>query len=400
MNFETDASIPHAASTDRTTPYSIGVLQTHPTQFDGPFFRKLSQHPDVDFTAYFTRTVPKPDFEIGRNPEWDHGVENGYRSVWNTGGLSGLVKLLRSITANKHDLLILTGYRSSILLATLLVQKLSRRHVGLRSDNILLYENQSGLKWRAKTTLLPLVHSLFDTGHPVGTLSAEYLTRLGFSETQLFRFPYSIDADYLRERCRVAKADRTSLRAELGIGVDDFVLLGIIKFHSREDPLTLLRGYMKLRKEFSNAHLVLVGDGPMRGEITSLIDQNSIPGIYLPGYVPYSELSKFYSLADVFVHPPLTESWGVSVHESLACGVPVVAATTVGSSVDLILPHQVGLNFEAGNPESLFQALRDLIVNPAKVALMAERTQTAIESWNYGHVISSLISAADYARRI
>ncbi len=32
--------------------YSLGILQSHPTQFDGPLFRVIANQPDIDLTVY------------------------------------------------------------------------------------------------------------------------------------------------------------------------------------------------------------------------------------------------------------------------------------------------------------------------------------------------------------
>src|SRR5690606_7239692 len=44
------------------------------------------------------------------------------------------------------------------------------------------------------------------------------------------------------------------------------------------------------------------------------------------GYVPYHELGHLYELADLYVFPSFTESFGHSLVEAMACGLPVVAS--------------------------------------------------------------------------
>src|SRR5690606_25403891 len=44
------------------------------------------------------------------------------------------------------------------------------------------------------------------------------------------------------------------------------------------------------------------------------------------GYVPYPELGHPSELADLYVFPSFTESFGHSLVEAMACGLPVVAS--------------------------------------------------------------------------
>jgi glycosyltransferase involved in cell wall biosynthesis len=47
------------------------------------------------------------------------------------------------------------------------------------------------------------------------------------------------------------------------------------------------------------------------------------------------------------------ETWGLSVNEALACDRPVLVSNKCGCAVDLVVPGENGLIFEAGNRGSL-----------------------------------------------
>lgn len=66
-----------------TLRVSLRIIQTHATQFDGPFFRFLSRDPRCDLTVYYTRddgARVSVDTELARRETWDHDVTSGYRS--------------------------------------------------------------------------------------------------------------------------------------------------------------------------------------------------------------------------------------------------------------------------------------------------------------------------------
>jgi glycosyltransferase involved in cell wall biosynthesis len=92
----------------------------------------------------------------------------------------------------------------------------------------------------------------------------------------------------------------------------------------------------------------------------------------------------WYALADVFVHPALSEPWGVSVNEALACGVPAIVSSGVGAHVDLIEPGVTGEVF----PVSDHQALADILLaysgkSREELDAVSRACQSRMADWNY-----------------
>jgi glycosyltransferase involved in cell wall biosynthesis len=71
-----------------------------------------------------------------------------------------------------------------------------------------------------------------------------------------------------------------------------------------------------------------------------------------------SELRSWYSNADVFVNPTLSEVFGMTNVESQACGTPVVSFDTGGSPESIV--EGTGLVVEKGDLSQLLRAIRDL----------------------------------------
>ncbi|HEY0297456.1 MAG TPA: glycosyltransferase family 1 protein [Bordetella sp.] len=65
---------------------------------------------------------------------------------------------------------------------------------------------------------------------------------------------------------------------------------------------------------------VVVGGGPDEARL-----KRKFPGVHFMGARPDTELPKFYSAADVFVFPSLTDTFGLVMFEAMACGTPVAA---------------------------------------------------------------------------
>ncbi|MCG6967555.1 MAG: glycosyltransferase family 1 protein [Chromatiaceae bacterium] len=70
---------------------------------------------------------------------------------------------------------------------------------------------------------------------------------------------------------------------------------------------------------------VVVGDGPRLAQL-----KKQYPDVVFPGFKHGTELAAWYASADVFVFPSLTDTFGLVMLESLACGTPVAAFPVTG----------------------------------------------------------------------
>jgi len=81
-------------------------------------------------------------------------------------------------------------------------------------------------------------------------------------------------------------------------------------------------------------------------------------------------LSLAYSAADVYAIASLQESFGQTVTEAMACGTPV-AAFASGGIVDTVRPGVTGELAPTGDVPALRQAVKNLLNDPARRAMMA-----------------------------
>jgi glycosyltransferase involved in cell wall biosynthesis len=94
----------------------------------------------------------------------------------------------------------------------------------------------------------------------------------------------------------------------------------------------------------------VIGDGPQR---EAFINQH--PNVRFVGYKQGQELARYMATADVFVFPSKTDTFGLVLLESLACGVPVAAYPVTGPN-DVIKEPIVGTldnNLQAAALKSL-----------------------------------------------
>jgi glycosyltransferase involved in cell wall biosynthesis len=75
------------------------------------------------------------------------------------------------------------------------------------------------------------------------------------------------------------------------------------------------------------AHLVVAGDGALRGEVDALA-ATLLPGRFTRLTVSPSDMPALYRSADAFLHLSLLESFGNVFVEAMACGLPIIGHDT------------------------------------------------------------------------
>jgi glycosyltransferase involved in cell wall biosynthesis len=182
--------------------------------------------------------------------------------------------------------------------------------------------------------------------------TTSYHTR--FPEYLRMRAPVPLGASYAYMRWFHSRASRTfvrtptqkSLLAERGFenlrvwpgAVDTRVFRPGERDHlNLPRPISLYAGRVAVEKNidaFLDLDLpgskVVIGDGPALADL-----RHRYPGVHFLGYRHGEELAGLMSSADVFVFPSRTDTLGLVILESMACGVPV-AAFPVPGPADLI----------------------------------------------------------------
>ena len=122
-----------------------------------------------------------------------------------------------------------------------------------------------------------------------------------------------------------------------------------------------------------SAHLLIVGDGPMREPWEQLTRELDLfARVTFAGEVDDADLPACYRLADVFVLPSnlRAEAFGKVLLEAMASGLPVIS-TELGSGTSWVNLHgTTGLIVPPRDPAALAQALNTLLSDPAKRAEM------------------------------
>ena len=158
----------------------------------------------------------------------------------------------------------------------------------------------------------------------------ENITTVPLAASELFR-PISDDQQIERVR------HRYKLPAEF--------LLSVVAYDPRKNVPRLLEAFAKCRRR-RPCKLVLVGKDctRYREELPELMSEVG-KDVITPGWVEQSDLPALYSMATVFFFPSIYEEFGIPNCEAMACGTPIVSASTgavpevVGNAALTVDPH-------------------------------------------------------------
>jgi glycosyltransferase involved in cell wall biosynthesis len=111
------------------------------------------------------------------------------------------------------------------------------------------------------------------------------------------------------------------------------------------------------------------------------------------GHMPHKNLPDLYRSCKVVVNPSLSESFGISLVEGMACGLPVVG-TKVGGMLETVLDGQTGLLVEPERPDLLASSIVSLLCDgETAVGMGATGRARAVEHFSWRARAERLVSA-------
>lgn len=159
----------------------------------------------------------------------------------------------------------------------------------------------------------------------------------------------------------------TRLRHRLGISEEQPLLIYVGRLDGEKRAEVVVEAFQRL-PESLGATLLLLGDGPLREQLVG----REAERIFAPGYCrDRSDLAAWLASADLYVSAMADETFGISIIEAQASGLPVVGVAA-GAMVDRV-PYGLGLVGEVDDASVM--ACNILSVLQGDMAAMGERAR-------------------------
>jgi len=165
---------------------------------------------------------------------------------------------------------------------------------------------------------------------------------------------------------------------------DEKILIHVSNFRPLKRVQDVIRIFNEVKKKV-DSKLILVGDGPERGESERLCRELEIvDDVKFMG--KQDALVELLSVADIFIMPSQSESFGLSALEAMACSVPVISSS-VGGLPELNLHGETGYIAEIGDIDRMSKYTIELLTNQKRYDIMSSNARNRAEDFREDKIV-------------
>lgn len=161
--------------------------------------------------------------------------------------------------------------------------------------------------------------------------------------------------------------DPAGVRADFGLPETARIVLTVARMTEQKGHKHLLNAIPTVLAHEPHAHFVLVGDGPLEGELRQQAAQLGIDEQRLIFAGWRQDIPRLLASADLFVLPSLFEGLPIVVLEAMAAGCAIVGTTVCGTR-EAIEDEVNGRLVEPGNPAALATGIIEGLCHTESIA--------------------------------
>jgi glycosyltransferase involved in cell wall biosynthesis len=192
----------------------------------------------------------------------------------------------------------------------------------------------------------------------VGPEIVDALQAGGIGQDKIFMWDMGVDC----KKCR--PGSQQLARRHLNLPEDRPIAVFAGWLIPAKGPHYVLQAAHILKDIHPTCHWYLLGSGPLADELTEQIRALGLEDcVFLVGRRPWEEVIQWNIAADIHVMPTLTEAFGLSALEAMACGTPVIASA-VGGLRSFIVNGENGFLVPPGDTADLAAKVTQLFSDP------------------------------------
>lgn len=376
----------------RPSSLRVTIVSPEPTPYRAPLLDRVAEQAELELTVVYAATTVAGRTWSGADRD-DAVVLRGVRIP----GARRILRhdypvtagIFRALRVAQPDVVVVSGW--STFAAQAAIAWCRTRHVPF----VLLVESHDLDRrgsWRrlVKGSVVPPIVRGAAGVLVVGSAARDSVISHGARPERVRVFANTVDVPLWEERAERLRERRRDLRAALGAGDTDVVVLSAARLAREKGLETLVRGVATAGDRALS--LVIAGSGPREHDLTALAGELGVR-FRLLGELPEERLAEAYVAADVFALLSLHEPWGVVVNEAAASGLPLVLSNYVGAARDLLREGENGFVVPAGDVGATAEALRRL-AHDRELRARARAVSTGlVREWGYEPSVASFVAA-------
>lgn len=223
-----------------------------------------------------------------------------------------------------------------------------------------------------------------------GILTKQYLEEvIKVDPSKIYIGGMSADSKGLVDGLKNFK-DKESFKRSLNIG-SGITYLYVGRLIELKGVNYLLDAWRKHIENHAEDKLLIIGGGEKLKEYAS--KYNDLGSIYFSGAINYSDIYKYYAVADVFVIPTLEDNWSLVVPEAMACGLPIACSIYNGCYPELVREGINGKLFDPLKKETIIDALE--YFHSVNLKSFGEKSKEIEKEYNYLRVSERIYKAVE-----
>lgn len=194
----------------------------------------------------------------------------------------------------------------------------------------------------------------------------EEFSKSGINLENSLEIPYGVDV----KKYQYPASQKIKMRRKLGFLKNDLIILAVGRLVEKKGYEYLIKAMPIILRKKKQVRLVLIGNGAEKSKLIKIAKDLKISNkVFFLGKVNYDQLSKFYSLADLFIAPSIKDSQGnleshiVALFEAMASGLPIVA-TELAVSEKYVIDGVNGYRVKQRNKKALALGVLSILDSP------------------------------------